>query len=324
MADKIAGSDLDLKECPKAQFRFSDIYGKSERIQEAIRIGKIASGNRSNVLLVGESGTGKTVFAQAIHNDSIRKDGPFIFVNCGFPKEILIENELFKQAEGGTIFFDEIGDLTPGAQIWLLQALKNEEIVRIGREGTEENDARIIAATNRNIDQLVRENFFRRDLYYRLNVFSMKIPSLAERKEDILLLSSHFAKKYSAVQRKSVKYFSDDVAKLFLRYDWPGNIRELENVIGRAVSVARTDVILPEDLPFDLQGGEKPRALEPKIENGYGPLNKVQQLEREAIKDALEDHRGNISKTAEFLGINRRTLHRRIENYGIDVKQYKK
>lgn len=327
-------------------FHFGDIHGKSKGIQEAIRLGKIASESLSNVLILGESGTGKELFAQAIHNYSVRREGPFVTVNCGALREELVEYELlgceermpggadimgkqgkFEQANGGTLFLDEIGDMSADSQAILLRVLQNQEIVRTGGSKKIKVNVRIIAATNRNMDQLVQEHKFRGDLYYRLNVFTLNLPSLADRKEDILLLSDYFIKNYSETLGKPAKRLSSDVAKLLFDYDWPGNIRELKNVIQRAVNISRENVILPEDLPLNLQsfkaGKSQAGMSKTKVIPKISSLNKVQQLEKNAIVEALNKCNGNISKTAEFLGLNRRTLYRRMDNYGIDAKQYK-
>lgn len=305
-----------------ARVRFGDIRGKSEGIKEAIRMGKIAAKTSSNVLILGETGTGKNLFAQAIHNYSLQREEPFAVVNCGRLGESLAENRIFERAEGGTLFLDEIGDLPVRGQESLLWALRDAELTGRKSDGTGKN-VRIIAATNKEMDQLIKKNMFRKDLYYRLNVFPLNIPSLIERKKDILLLSNHFIKKYSVVSKKTVNGISPETARLFLDYDWPGNVRELENVVKRAVDVTRTNVLRTEDLPFYLRGKHKASPQETKKEDGNGNLNKVQQLEKAAIVDTLKEHKGNISKTAEILGINRRTLHRRMGNYGIDAKQYK-
>ena len=327
-------------------FHFGDIHGKSKGIQEAIRLGKIASESLSNVLILGESGTGKELFAQAIHNYSVRREGPFVTVNCGALREELVEYELlgceermpggadimgkqgkFEQANGGTLFLDEIGDMSADSQAILLRVLQNQEIVRTGGSKKIKVNVRIIAATNRNMEQLVQEHKFRGDLYYRLNVFTLNLPSLADRKEDILLLSDYFIKNYSEDLGKPAKRLSSDVAKLLFDYDWPGNIRELKNVIQRAVNISRENVILPEDLPLNLQsfkaGKSQTGMSKTKVIPKISSLNKVQQLEKNAIVEALNKCNGNISKTAEFLGLNRRTLYRRMDNYGIDAKQYK-
>ena len=241
--------------------------------------------------------------------------------------DIMGKQGKFEQANGGTLFLDEIGDMSADSQAILLRVLQNQEIVRTGGSKKIKVNVRIIAATNRNMDQLVQEHKFRGDLYYRLNVFTLNLPSLADRKEDILLLSDYFIKNYSETLGKPAKRLSSDVAKLLFDYDWPGNIRELKNVIQRAVNISRENVILPEDLPLNLQsfkaGKSQAGMSKTKVIPKISSLNKVQQLEKNAIVEALNKCNGNISKTAEFLGLNRRTLYRRMDNYGIDAKQYK-
>lgn len=325
----------------KAQFHFEDIQGSSDELLEAVRLGKIAARSMSNVLILGESGTGKELFAQAIHNHSLRQEGPFVAVNCGAMTSSLIESELFgyekgaftgasregkkgkfEQADGGTLFLDEIGDMPLKDQANLLRVLQNKEVVRVGGSRTIKINVRIIAATNRDIEQLVREKKFRSDLYYRLNVFSLNIPNLAERKSDICRLADHFIKRYSIILGKEVKGISPEVKAIFLNHSWPGNIRELENVVERAINITRTNVIEPEDLPQNMQllGLQYEMNPEPREESVF---SKLQQIEKKAIVEALKKSGGNVSKASEYIGLGRRSLYRRMELYSIDPARYK-
>lgn len=326
----------------KAQFCFEDIQGKSQELQEAVRLAKIAARSMSNVLILGESGTGKELFAQAIHNHSLRREGPFVAVNCGAMTSTLIESELFgyekgaftgankegkkgkfEQADGGTLFLDEIGDMPLHDQVNLLRVLQNKEVVRVGGSRTIKINVRIIAATNRDIEQLVREKRFRSDLYYRLNVFSLNVPSLAERKSDIFQLTDHFIKRYSIILNKEIKGLSLEVKQIFLNHNWPGNIRELENVVERAINVARTNSIELEDLPQNMQNRAllQEQTWEPEEEPVF---NKLQQIEKKAIIEALTKSRGNVSQASECIGLGRRSMYRRLELYQIDPAMYKK
>ena len=324
----------------KARFKFDHIQGTSNELKEAVRLGKIASRSMSNVLLLGESGTGKELFAQAIHSHSLRQEGPFVAVNCGAMTSSLIESELFgyeagaftgaskegkqgkfEQANGGTLFLDEIGDMPLPDQVSLLRVLQNKEVVRVGGNRTIKINVRIIAATNRDIEQLVREKKFRSDLYYRLNVFSINIPSLAERKEDIFLLADHFIRRYSVMLNKEMKGISEEVKTVFLNHSWPGNIRELENVIERAINVARSNVIQIQDLPQNMQTAKLRKAVDPDGQ-ADSDLGRLQQMEKETIIQSLKHTNGNISKAAEEVGLGRRSMYRRLEKYRIHPEDY--
>lgn len=326
----------------KAQFHFEDIQGTSDELREAVRLGKIAARSMSNVLILGESGTGKELFAQAIHNHSLRQEGPFVAVNCGAMTSSLIESELFgyekgaftgaskdgkmgkfEQADGGTLFLDEVGDMPLQDQVNLLRVLQNKEVVRVGGSRTIKINVRIIAATNRDIEALVREKKFRSDLYYRLNVFSLNVPSLAERKADIFQLTDYFIKRYNIILGKEVKGISSEVKTIFLNHSWPGNIRELENVVERAINVTRTNTIGPEDLPQNMQ--TRTLRQEQPLELDEGSVcSKLQQVEKKAIIEALKKSGGNVSKASEYIGLGRRSMYRRLELYQIDPILYKK
>ncbi|WZL72760.1 sigma-54-dependent Fis family transcriptional regulator [Clostridiaceae bacterium 35-E11] len=323
----------------QAQFTFDSIIGNSKPLEESIRLAKIAAQSPSNVLLLGESGTGKELFAQAIHNMSNRSDGPFIAINCGALPRGLIESELFgyeggaftgskkeghpgkfELANGGTIFLDEIGDMPIDIQVTLLRVLQNREVLRIGGKHAKKIDVRIIAATHKNLEEAVYNKSFRSDLYYRLNVFSIQIPPLKHRKQDIPLLADYFLIKSNMRIHKQVIGFTDEVYGLLTSYTWPGNVRELENTIERAVNVAQNKYVTLADLPPHLN---KDFVNTPIASPTPSPVSSMQILEREAIIQALQETQGNVKKAAEILSIARRTLYRKLEKFSIDIDTYR-
>lgn len=323
----------------QARFVFDSIIGASDKIMKAIKYAKIAANSSSNVLLSGESGTGKEIFAQAIHNDSERRDGPFIAINCGALPRGLIESELFgyeggaftgsrkeghpgkfELANGGTILLDEIGDMPLEVQVSLLRVLQNKEVVRVGGNKAMQIDVRIIAATNKNLELAVKNHTFREDLFYRLNVFSIKIPSLRERIEDVDLLTDFFIQKYNTYLRKKIVGVNDDVRRALFNYQWPGNIRELENVIERAINIAAGNHILPEDLPPHIAN-----TPDDMPHSAYTAVHGVdiKALDLETIIGIMERNQGNIRKSALELGIGRSTLYRRLREAGLDSTSYR-
>ncbi len=275
----------------------------------------------SNVLILGESGTGKELVARALHNFSKRKRGPFVPVNCGALPDTLLESELFgykagaftdakhdkegrfAAAEGGTLFLDEIGDISPALQVKLLRVLQTKTYEPLGSNRSVKADVRIVAATNRDLKALVQEGKFREDLYYRLNVVELTLPPLRERKEDIPILVQHFLEKFSRIHNKKIKGISPEAMKLLLSYDYPGNVRELENIIERAVVISSGKQIELHDLPEELF---RDRAKSPQ---------KNEELER--IKEALKIAKGNKSLAAKLLGMHRTTLWRKLKEYGL-------
>lgn len=319
----------------QAHFTFNSIIGHSEAMQEAIRLARIAARSSSNVLLLGESGTGKELFAQAIHNSSPRGEGPFIAINCGALPRGLIESELFgyeggaftgsrkeghpgkfELADGGTIFLDEIGDMPLEVQISLLRVLQNKVVVRVGGNREKKVDVRIIAATNKNIAEAVANHTFREDLYYRLNVLSINIPPLRERKEDISLLADYFLKKYNNYLEKVISSITPEARDVLAQHHWPGNVRELENVIERAINLAQGKNIGLRDLPLQIRDYGKAAAPARREERSSCS---IKELERQAILEALERWGGNVTKAAEDLGMSRRTLYRRLKEYFINI-----
>jgi Nif-specific regulatory protein len=291
---------------------------------------------QTTVLLRGESGVGKELVAHALHYNSDRAKRPLVKVNCAALPETLIESELFghekgsftgataqrkgrfELAQGGTIFLDEIGDLSAHTQIRLLRVLQEKEFERVGGTETIKTDARIIAATNRDLEALVETGTFRQDLYYRLNVFPILIPPLRERKADILLLADHFVEKYGKLHHKDIKRISTPAIDMLMAYHWPGNIRELENCIERAVLVSGDDVIHGHHLPPTLQTAEA---------TGTQPTGNLQaaldNLEREMLLDALKSARGNMAKAARALGITERLMGLRVRKHGIGYRRFR-
>ncbi|HEX3010827.1 MAG TPA: sigma-54-dependent Fis family transcriptional regulator [Syntrophomonadaceae bacterium] len=311
----------------------SDIIGNSPQISEAKRLSNIAARKSSTVLLQGESGTGKELFAQAIHNASSRASGPFIAINCGAIPANLLESELFgyeegaftgskkggqagkfELARGGTVFLDEIGEMPLNSQVSLLRILQEKQVVRIGGTTPVPLDVRIIAATNKDLEAEVKQGNFRLDLYYRLNVLTIDIPPLRDRKGDIITLAEHFLNKFAQDLGKSKMTMTPDLQDWLENYTWPGNIRELENILERGVNFSESDVLNYEDLPTKLRK-EFPV---PRKVNKNQDLTKdltLKDKELEVINDALSQTGGNITQAAKILGIGRNTLYRKIQKY---------
>lgn len=323
----------------QASFYFKDIIGSGPNFLKAVQIGLQASSSTSNVLIQGESGTGKELFAQAIHNHSPRCNGPFIALNCAALPRELIASELFgysegaftgarrggrpgkfELADGGTLFLDEIGDMPLDQQASLLRVLQEKKITRIGGESIIPVDVRVICATNKNLKEEIRKDNFRQDLYYRLNVILLSIPPLRERKEDIRLLFTHLLDKISKKMDVKIQYTEPGVIDYLQNYYWPGNIRELENVVEKMITLARGPGIKLEHLPeeiisFDLHQ-EHPRFGRPggKCEN---QIEVPDHLERQVLLNLLDRYRGNISRVADELGVCRNTVYRKMRLYNI-------
>jgi Nif-specific regulatory protein len=311
------------------------IIGSSGVISDLYEKILLAAPTTTTVLITGESGTGKELIADEIHYNSPRREGPFIKVNITALPETLVESELFghekgaftgalarkmgrfELASGGTIFLDEIGDLRPDLQVKLLRVLQQRCIERIGGSSPLPIDVRIIAATHRNLEEMMRSGGFREDLYYRLNVFPLVAPPLRERKSDIMLLADHFLEKYSSQYGRAVNRISSEAIDMLAAYHWPGNVRELENCIERAVVLSTGDVVRSYHLPPTLQMAHG--------ENGApGTLKEMtEQFQREIIIDRLKMHYGNITAAAGSLGTTKRILTCRVESLGIDYKKYR-
>ena len=310
-----------------------EIIGKSKVMEEIYKLIGMASQNKTTVLIQGETGTGKELIARAIHYYSPQKEKPFIAVNCSALAETLLESELFghekgsftgaiqrhrgkfELANGGTIFLDEIGDIPQIVQVKLLRVLQERELERVGGEETISVDVRVIAATNRDIPKLVAEGRFRADLFYRLKVITIDIPSLRERREDIPLLVDYCIGKANSELHKEIKAVAPDVMSMFLRYDWKGNIRELENVVYRGVLMARGNVILKEHIH------ELNLSPVPAKPGGVDFIRPLDDMEREAIEKTLRFTNWNKSKACELLKIPRPRLDRKIKKYGLEVER---
>jgi DNA-binding NtrC family response regulator len=329
----------ELKGKGKGTDEWSPLVGSSTAMLEVYKLVARVAESKSTVLLQGESGTGKELIARAIHANGPRRDKPFIPVNCGALPDTLLESEmfgyergaftgavgtktgLFEAANGGTLFLDEIGELGPSLQVKLLRVMQDQEVRRVGGTGSTKVDVRIIAATNRDLEQLVKEGKFRDDLFYRLNVVPITLPSLAERREDIPMLVHHFFEKYRAGSSHGVHGVLPKTMALLRQYRWPGNVRELENVIERAVSLSHGPLVTPEDLPEAVRQGS--------IDEGDGKLSQedptheahltLEEVEKRHLIRVLKETKGNKVKAAKILGIDRRTLYRMAERFGLDI-----
>jgi len=311
----------------------SIIYASQKMAALTSMAARVAS-SRATVLLQGESGTGKELLARLIHQLSPRSAKPIITVNCGALPESLIESELFghekgaftgatarrigrfEEADGGTLFLDEIGELTMPVQVKLLRFLQEREFQRVGGNLNIRADVRIISATNRDLDAMVKEEKFREDLYYRLNVVVMSIPPLRERKEDIPILIDHFLERFAAENGKDIKGISSEARDLLMKYDYPGNVRELENILERAVVIARNEILSLEDLPFR----EEMLVSSPGgvTEDGEGRLRgAIENLEKQMIQDAMEKNAYHQTRAAEMLGLSERMLRYKLKKYGL-------
>jgi DNA-binding NtrC family response regulator len=326
-----------LKRELKEKFRLEEMVGDSTRMKDVFElIAKIAPTN-STVLICGESGTGKELVARAIHAGSPRHDRPFVSINCGAMPDELLESELFghargsftgavtakkglfEVADGGTLFLDEIGDTTPAMQIKLLRVLQERRIRRVG--GTEETEVnvRVLAATNQDLDLMVRERRFREDLFYRINVLQIKMPALREKREDVPKLALHFLVKYSRIMGKRITRISEEALKRLVEHDWPGNVRELENVIERAVALEPTDAITDASLSREVRGGSRPPQEFP-VALSDGGIDLERQLERlreHFMEEALRRAQGVQTRAAELLGMSFRSFRYFAKKYNL-------
>jgi two-component system response regulator PilR (NtrC family) len=328
-----------LKQVVRDRYHFGNIIGQSLKMVALYDLLEKVSPTKTNILLAGESGTGKELVAKAIHYNSPRKEKPFVTLNCGAIPESLIESELFGHMKGaftdaiatrkglfevadeGTIFLDEISELPLLMQVKLLRVLQDKEFKRVG--GTEDIrvDVRIISATNKDLDEAVKEKRFREDLFYRLNVIQIKLPPLRERKEDIPILANHFLKKYSEELNKNILKISPEALQILLRYEYPGNVRELQNIIERAVALESSQELTAHNLSSYLSEqpllGKGPIDIE--IPNEGIDLEKmVEDLERTLLVKALDKTKGIKKKAAELLHINFRSMRYRLEKYGLN------
>lgn len=309
-------------------FTFEKINGKSIAIRDAVALAEKVAPTNTTVLLLGETGTGKEVFAEAIHFASERKLKPFVAVNCSAISRELLENELFghkagsytganketkgvfQEANGGTIFLDEIGEMNPDLQAKLLRVLETGEFMKVGDSHTTKVNVRIIAATNRDLQKESESGHFRLDLYYRLSVFQITLPNLKDRIEDIEELAQVFCRRFAAKANKRIDKISEEYLKKLKTHFWKGNIRELKNIIERSVILTDKDTLLPDTLPLEMQ------QTVPKSSNGASCMD-LEGMEKEHIRKILLLNKGNKTKSAEMLGIGLTTLYRKLEEYGI-------
>jgi two-component system response regulator HydG len=323
-----------LRESLSGRFDRRNIIGRSGPMERLLETVAQVAPSEATVLVVGESGTGKELIAGAIHHNSQRKEGPLVKMNCAAVTETLLESELFGhekgsftgaykrkegrfvQAEGGTLFLDEVSEMSLAMQAKILRVLQEREITRVGGEETLKVDVRLVAATNKDLMQEIEAGRFREDLFYRLNVVTLKIPPLRDRPEDIPLLAQHFVKEFARKNQKPVKGFTPQAMDRLLKYDWPGNVRELMNAVERAVVLSRSDYLGDEAFAPGLPA--RPDKEKPEQIEGKGPANlPLEEVEKTTILNTLEAAGGNKSETARRLGITRRTLHKKLKKYGL-------
>lgn len=320
----------DLRKAIKGKYYFSDIISKNHQILQLFDILPDIADSASTVLIEGESGTGKELVARAIHNLSPRKRQPFIAVNCGALPDTLLESELFGYkagaftdakkdkpgrfhlAENGTLFLDEIADITPAMQVKLLRVIQEKTFEPLGSTKSVEHNVRIIVATNKNLEELVRQEKFREDLFYRINVFKIKLPPLRERMEDIPLLSDHFISRFNTIQKKNITGISDDAMTVLMSHNYPGNIRELANIIERAFILCKNGLIEKKHLPEALFS-----AAEKNIDND--DATSLKNLEKAYLLKVLEQNGWNCPQTARQLDIHKSTLYRKIKSLHITL-----
>ncbi len=326
---KLRSENILLKERIREEIDATTLVGKSRGIKEILDLVERVSSTKATVLILGESGTGKELVANIMHYNSLVADGPFVKVNCSALAEGVLESELFghekgaftgalymkkgrfELAHGGTLFLDEIGDLPPSIQVKLLRFLQESEFERVGGTRTIKVDVRIVSATNKNLEQLVKEEKFRDDLFYRLKVVTVEVPPLRDRTEDVPLIVDYHLRKFAEIHNKQTKGISRDAMKLIKSYDWPGNIRELMNCIESAVVMSREDTITVESLPPFMTIKQKDRVVAKSSRNLY-------EVEKKAIMDALNRSGGNKAEAARGLGIGLRTLYRKLKQYGVE------
>ena len=324
--------NLELKKRLGEQFDFGNIIGRSPAMQKVFETLSLVAPSDATVLINGASGTGKELIAGALHHNSSRKKGPFIKVNCAALHENLLESELFghekgaftgadsqrlgrfELADGGTLFLDEIGDMSMQTQAKILRVLQERELERLGGSKTVAVDVRMVAATHKNLTAMVEEGSFRQDLFFRLSVVPIELPPLRERTEDIPVLADYFLQRYARKNKKDIRGFHPQTLVLLARYSWPGNIRELENTIERAVILCLGEQITPKELPPQML----PDDFKPSGEPAVSPSGlTLKDVEREAIRATLEQAGGNKSQSAKLLGIARQTLLNKIKEYGL-------
>ena len=329
----LAGRELEIRHSSlqqelNAQASFESIIGKSVEMQRIFQMVRKAADSKASVLITGESGTGKELIANALHNLSPRKSNPFIKVHCAALSETLLESELFGHEKGaftgaaarkrgrfelantGTIFLDEIGEINQNVQIKILRVLQDKRFERVGGEETLEVDVRVIAATNRNLEEEIAQGRFREDLFYRLNVVHIQVPPLRDRKDDIPLMLNAFLDEFNRENNKSITGFDSRSRSALYKYDWPGNIRQLRNCVESAVVMCSGNEITLEDLPPTVRGAAESNVIQVPVGITMAEAEKI------IIQQNLASNQGNKTKTADILGIGRKTLHRKLEEYG--------
>ena len=333
---RLVDENEHLRQELRDKYDFSNIIGTSGPVRQVYeQVAQVASTN-TTVLIRGESGTGKELIAHAIHYNSLRAKKPLVKVSCAALPESLIEAELFghekgaftgaearkkgrfELAEGGTLFLDEIGDINLSTQVKLLRVLQEREFERVGGTETVKVNVRLIAATNKDMERAIAEGTFREDLYYRLNVFTIFVPPLRERKADLLLLADHFLEKFSREHGKSIKRISTPAIDMLVSYHWPGNVREMENALERAVLICEGQVVHAHHLPPSLQTAEASGTI-----TRVSLADAVVAYEKDLIQDALKTTRGNRAKAARLLDATERILNYKIRKYGVDVRRFK-
>ena len=325
---KLEASNQQLRKELDAKFGLDSIIGHSPAMEEVFDTIRQVAPSRATVLIQGESGTGKELVAHALHRLSPRAENPFVPVHCAALSDTLLESELFghekgsftganelrkgrfEMADGGTLFLDEIGEIEPATQIKLLRVLEERSFERVGGTSRIDVDTRLLAATNRDLSRMVEEGTFREDLFFRLNVVQIKLPSLRDRRQDIPLLLNHFLATFREENGKELESFTPEALEALTRYAWPGNIRELRNVVERMVVLARGDKLGVRDVPVEVREGTTTKA-----KGALKGATSMQEAEKQMIKQALVDQKGNRTRAAEQLGISRRTLHRKLHEF---------
>ncbi len=334
----------NLRHEVEEKYQFGNILGRNPRMQEIFQMIRTVSETDATVLVQGESGTGKELIARAIHYNSLRKDRPFVVVSCSALPETLLESEIFghekgaftgairqrigrfEVADGGTVFLDEIGEMSMPVQLKLLRVLQERTVERVGGNETIKVDVRVIAATNKDLQTAMRERLFREDLFYRLNVVPIKLPPLRERLDDVPFLAVHFLQKYCAKNQKQIKSVAPKAMTALTRYSYPGNVRELENIIERAVIMEKTDRI--QQVELGLNGSGERAMAAPRIPGDIPRFKKmksdfVEQFERDYLSRLLRMYQGNMSKSAQHAGINIKNFHEKMARYGIKKEDFK-
>ncbi|GLI37069.1 sigma-54 dependent transcriptional regulator [Geobacter hydrogenophilus] len=334
--ERLKTENRRLRAAVGREYSFGAIVSRNPRMREIFELIRKVCDVKTSVLILGESGTGKELVARAIHHNGSRRDAPFVAVNCGAIPEHLLESELFghvrgaftdaasdrtglfEEAHGGTLFLDEIGEMPPSLQVKLLRVIQEGEVRRVGAERPTKVDVRVISATSRDLEREVAEGHFREDLFFRLNVFSITIPPLRERLEDVPLLAGHFLNKHGASLGRPGVRVSPEALRLLSAYAWPGNVRELENCVERALILGDGDVIGPEALPDGLRGGGAGVAIVGPDDDNLSIKKAEERLEREFIRRALDKTGGNRTHAARILEISHRALLYKLKEYGMD------